>query len=453
MNPFLYRLLWTIKYLPQQETMATLRQIQRAEWLPAERLEELSWEKTRRLVAYAFNNCPYYRQKYGAIGFEPGDLKSPEDFARLPILTKQEVREHLDQMVAQGTEPSLLIKRFTGGSTGVPLGVYHDSRAALPQWCLYQRTIARWGIGMGDRTAHIWGLNRLNENHLYTRQSSFRRFISNYVLFNAFEMTVEQMRQFAHLLRGFRPSLLIGYTSAMTAFARFLEESDGAGFTPRAIWLTSEPTHDFQREMVERVFAAPVYDQYGSVEIHHCAAECALREGLHIDSDFRKVEIVDGAGHPAPTGVEGQIIVTDFINFAAPLIRYRNEDMGKLLDKGCPCGRGLPLMGKVTGRIYDMFVLPDGSQIYGHRFTTFFYDYVDQVRAFQVHQTTPERMLVSIVPTERCLREELALSVNQKFREYTKGQVAFEVQFVEDIPKEASGKYRFTKSDVSLQRR
>jgi phenylacetate-CoA ligase len=277
--------------------MATLRQIQRTEWLSAERLEELSWEKTRRLVAYAFNNCPYYRQKYGSIGFEPGDLKSPEDFVRLPILTKNEVRENLEDMVAQGTEPSIRIQRFTGGSTGVPLRVYHDSRAALPQWCIYQRTIARWGIRMGDRTAHIWGLNRLNESHLYTRQSSYRRFVSNYVVFNAFEMTVEQMRQFAQLLRRFRPSLLIGYTSAMTAFARFLEESGGAGFKPRAIWLTAEPTHDFQRETVERVFAAPVYDQYGTVEVHHYAAECASREGLHVRIPIgRKTKHLFGAG-------------------------------------------------------------------------------------------------------------------------------------------------------------
>ncbi|MBI4203253.1 MAG: phenylacetate--CoA ligase family protein [Chloroflexi bacterium] len=453
MNPMLFRWLWTLKHVPQREVISTLQQIRRTQWMPPEQLEELNWEKTRRIVSHAYQHCPYYRQKYGAVGFEPGDLKRPEDFSKLPILTKTEVREHLDEMVAEGTKASALLTRFTGGSTGVPLKVYHDRRAALPTWCLHQRTTERWGVKMGDKTAHIWGLNRLNEQYLYDRQSALRQFISNYALFSAFEMTVEQMQRFAQFLRSFRPSLVIGYASAMTAFARYLEENGGAGFRPKAMWLTSEPTHDFQREVVERVFGAPVYDQYGSVEIHHYAVECGLRDGLHIDYDFRKVEVVDQEGMVLPRGDEGQIIVTDFVNFAAPLIRYRNEDMGRLLTNQCACGRSLPMMGKVTGRIYDMFVLPDGSQIYGHRFTTFFYDYVEQVQAFQVHQTARDRILVKIVPTERCNREKVAAMADQMFREYTRGQVAFEVQFVDDIPKEASGKYRFTKSDVSLQRR
>ena len=152
-------------------------------------------------------------------------------------------------------------------------------------------------------------------------------------------------------------------------------------------------------------------------------------------------------------GETGQIVITDLLNYAAPLIRYRNEDMGNLFGRPCSCGRGLPLMDKVTGRIYDMFILPDGSQVYSHRFTTFFYDHVDKVRAFQVHQTKEDHAVVRLVTTESCVREELSAQLLQKFREYTNNQVQFDIQFVESIPKEASGKYRFTKSDVLLKQR
>ena len=212
--------------------------------------------------------------------------------------------------------------------------------------------------------------------------------------------------------------------------------------------MTSEPTHDFQREIVERTYGAPVYDQYGSVEIHHCAVECANREGLHLEADFRTIEVVDEDGRPLPAGEAGLVTVTDLLNFAAPLIRYRNEDYGSLLAQNCSCGRSLPLMSKVTGRIYDMFHLPDGSQIYGHRFTTFFYDHVDAVTEFQVHQVLEDQVIVRLVPTSRCNRETLSAQVLKSFREYTRGQVTFDIQFVDGIAKEASGKFRFAKSDV-----
>ena len=448
MNPTLYRALWHLKHWRDHDTLATLRQVERNQWLSRDELASVAWEKQKGLVAHAYKNSPYYRKKYDAAGFQPGDLKTPEDFTRLPLLTKEEIREHLDEMVAQGIDPSRLAKRFTGGSTGIPLMVYHDARATLPAWGLYQRAVGRWGIRLGDRTAHIWGLNRLNQEYLYDKQSWWQRSRKNYVLLDAFDMTEAKMRGFARLLRRFQPSLLIGYTSAMTAFAKHLEDSGGAGFTPRAIWLTSEPTHDFQREIVERVFHSPVYDQYGSVEVHHCAVECPHREGLHIEADFRTVEVVDEEGQPRPVGEEGQMVVTDLLNFAAPLIRYRNEDIGSLLSRACSCGRGLPLMGKVTGRIYDMFLLPDGSQIYGHRFTTFFYDHVDKVTAFQVHQTARDQVVVLIVPSDTCDREVLSAQVLTRFRDYTNGQVHFDIQFVDSIPKEASCKYRFAKSDV-----
>ncbi|MFH1487095.1 MAG: hypothetical protein ABIH46_13570, partial [Chloroflexota bacterium] len=357
-------------------------------------------------------------------------------------------REHIEEMVAQGVDASRLVKRFTGGSTGIPLMVYHDAAAGMAQWALSLRITGRWGVRLGDKAAHIWGLNRLNEDYLFTSQSWKSRFIKNYVLLDAFDMSEEKMNAFRTLLRRFSPALIVAYTSAMTSFARYLEASGGAGFRPRAIWLTAEPTHDFQRDVIERVFQAPVFDQYGSVEVNQHASECPHREGLHIDADFRTVEVVDEKGQPEPAGEEGQVVVTDLVNFAAPLIRYRNEDIGSLQDRRCSCGIGLPLMNKVTGRIYDMFVLPDGTQMYGHRFTTFFYDHVDKVSAFQVHQTARDHVVVRLVPTEACDRQALAAQALEKFREYTRGQVSFDIQYVDSIAKESSGKYRFAKSDV-----
>ena len=449
MNPLLFRILHRIKHLRDPVLYRTIRQVEQQQWLSSDELAALAWEKQKKLVAHAYANCPFYREKYDAAGFHPSDLREPEDFALVPLLTKSEVRAGIKRMVAQGIDSSRLIKRFTGGSTGVPLMVYGDKATGPIRFALHLRTIGAWGLKAGVKTAHIWGLSRLNVDYLHTRQTWWQRFRKNYVLLDAFDMTPQKMTGFAALLRSFKPDLIISYTSAMTAFARFLKEQGGPGFRPKAICLTSEPTHDFQKTLVEKVFQSIVYDQYGSVEILYCAAECAQRNGLHINADMRTVEVVDEVGHPLPPGEMGQVVVTDLENYSAPLIRYRNEDMASLLDHPCPCGRGLPLMSKVTGRIYDMFVLPDGSQIYGHRFTTFFYDHVHEVSSFQVHQTHKDRVIVRVVPTQACQPEILSAQILEAFRDYTKGQVHFEIKFVDTIPKEASGKHRFAKSDVS----
>ena len=449
MNPRLFRVLHRAKHWRNRALLETVQRVEQNQWLSSDELAALAWEQQKKLVAHAYANCPFYREKYDSAGFHLGDLGEPEDFALVPLLTKSEVRIGIERMVAEGIDSSRLIKKFTGGSTGVPLMVYGDKTSGPIRHALYLRTIGAWGLEWGVKTAHIWGLSRLNLDYLYTRQTWWQRFLRNYVLLDAFDMTPQKMAEFANLLQSFKPDLVISYTSAMAAFARFLEEQGGPGFRPRAIWLTSEPIHDFQKELVERVFQSTVYDQYGSVEILSYAAECTEREGLHINADMRTVEVVDEMGHPLPLGERGQVVVTDLVNYATPLIRYRNEDVANLLDRPCPCGRGLPLMSKVTGRIYDMFVLPDGSQIYGHRFTTFFYEHVHEVSNFQVHQTRKDRVIVRVVPTQACQPEILSTQILEAFRDYTKAQVHFEIRFVDTIPKEASGKYRFAKSDVS----
>lgn len=451
MNPGLYRLLVHVKHWRDRDLFETIRRMEANQWLSGDELASLAWEKQRRLVSHAYGNCRFYREKYDAAGFHPNDLKSPADFLSIPIITKEEVRANIEGIVASGTEAGRLQKKFTGGSTGKPVMVYHDRFNSPLMFALHLRTIQAWGLNFGCKTAHIWGLNPLNQEYLYSSQTWLRRFLKNYVLLDAFDMSEEKMVQFARILQQMKPDLIISYTSAMSSFAQFVRDHHLSGISPRAIWLTSEPIHDFQKKLIEEVFHSKVYDQYGSVEMFFYASECGERDGLHINSDVRTVEVVDDNGIPVAPGDLGQVIVTDLENYAAPLIRYRNEDVATLSDRPCTCGRGLPMMGKVTGRIYDMFVLPDGSQIYGHRFTTFFYDHVQEISKFQVHQTHKDRVIVRVVPTEKCQADELSGKIMKSFSDFTKGQVRFEIKFVEDISREASGKYRFAKSDVILK--
>ena len=427
-----------------------LRQVERQQWLSRDEIAALGWERQKSLVRHAYEHSRFYRRKYDAAGFHPDDLQDADDFARIPVLTKDEVRENIADIVCSGVSQKRLVPEYTGGSTGVPLMVYRDANAAHFGYAIYLRTIHAWGLEVGCKIAYIW--HRSNVKYDFTRRSRWHRYIKNRVMLDAADMSKSKMARFVELLRSFKPDLIIGYPSSTAVFAGFLDERGRAGFRPKAVWLTSEVAADFQKESIERVFQSTVYDVYGSMEIPDYAAECRERDGLHINADLRTLEIVDERGTRLTTGRMGQVVVTDLVNYAAPLIRYRNEDVASLLDRTCPCGRGLPLMGKVTGRIYDMFVLPDGSQVYGNRFTHFFYDHVDEVRCFQVHQTRTDRVTVRVVPTATCKPEALKAQIIQAFTSYTGGQVQFDVSFVKEIEKETSGKFRFVKSDISKMR-
>ena len=451
MNPVVFRALQRLKHLDDPAFLRTFRQVEREEWLSHNELAELAWERQKMLVRQAYLHSSFYRGKYDAAGFHPDQLQHPEDFVRVPLLTRDEVRGHIEEIVCDNAHRARLAPAYTSGSTGVPAMIYHDIWAEAPALLAqYSRTLARWGMKLGSKTAVLSGRRRRGVTPRYKTPEHLRRFLTNSVWLDAYEtLASERMICFVKLLESFRPDLMWSYVSAMEALARFLDERGGARFQPKAIWLTAESTHAQQKELIERVLRSVVCDMYGSVEAEYCAGECEQREGLHVNTDLRTVEVVDDIGQSCrPRGI-GEIVVTDLINYAAPLIRYRTGDLGSLLDRACSCGRGLPLIGSVIGRLIDMFVLPDGSQIYGGLFATFFYDHINEVRRFQVHQIDRDAAIVRIVPTLSCKREELSAQVLRAFRDYTSGKMRFDIRFVERIDQEASGKFRYLKSDIS----
>ena len=116
--------------------------------------------------------------------------------------------------------------------------------------------------------------------------------------------------------------------------------------------------HDWERRTIEEVFQCPVTNRYGCEEVSLIACECQRHDGLHVNADGIYLEVLRPDGTPCPPGEPGMIVVTDLVNRAMPIIRYQVGDMGVLSDRQCPCGRGLPLLEKIEGRMADYVVTP-----------------------------------------------------------------------------------------------
>lgn len=404
-------------------------------------LQQMNWDRRREFVRHCALNVPFYRERFRKLGFHPDDLTSEVVFADLPVLEKEEIREHKEQLVADGVNRRLLRASATGGTTGRPLEIYHDAR--VPLSVLTWRMLNWWGVDVSD-----------NSGYLYRAvPTGLRRWVADLVLLptrrayiQAADMDQRRMQVFHAKLIRIRARYLVGYVGAIEAFADYLGSAGLQLPSLQAVWTTASPLPQSKRLYLQKTFACPVYTQYGSVEVFILSAECQHQTGLHVFTDIRHVEAIGDDGLPSRNGQHGDIVVTDLTNYAFPLLRYRIGDRGRMLGAACRCGRPFPLMDYVTGRVSDQILLPDGTSIPGEFWTTIFDDWPAAIKGFEVHQAQDYAITVSYEPSgndsEKALHS-VRLMLTQKLR----GLV--NLRFVQSsLDPNRNGKTRYVVSEV-----
>ena len=254
------------------------------------------------------------------------------------------------------------------------------------------------------------------------------------------------LARYARTLEQKKPAKIFGYASAVYLLARYLRRIGWTrrGGWPRVVFVTAEPLHSFQRALIESVFGARVAVEYGARDAGLIANECP-RGGLHVNAEGILVEI--GETPDGLSGTGGEVIVTNLHSRAMPIIRYRTGDIAEASSESCPCGRGLPLLGPVQGRMTDFLVTPDGRVM--HALAAI---YVMRERAsvkeFQVIQDRLDRLRVRIVPEPDYSRGTGAAIV-EGFRTLFGHDVSVMIDLVDAIPCAPSGKFRYVISHVA----
>jgi phenylacetate-CoA ligase len=424
------------------------RRLMKNQFCSPDEITELNWAKRRLLLVHAFENIPYYRKRFESAGFSPHDMSGPEDWHSVPFLTKNDLREHLNDIVYPGSRKRDRAVSTTGGSTGEPVRVYSDKR--FPREALGWRMLSWWGLKPGTDIAIAYRL---------LKKTRFKRLVNKAIWWptrrlwlDASSMDIRSVENFVRRFNALKPPLLYGYGGAVRHVAQFVEENGLDVHSPQVVWVTSSPVSAVERSLMERVFRSQVYDQYGSGEMSWIAAECREHSGLHIFSDARYVEFLDDENKPCPAGKEGRIVVTNLEDYVFPIIRYEIEDRGKRIGVSCNCGVNLPLMAPVRGRIADSLPLPDGSAISGEYLTTIFDEYPMAVRAYQVYQHADYSITVKVVPNQEyadstSVVEKIRAALSEKVR----NQVPVNTQLVSEILSD-QGKTRFVISEITGMR-
>jgi phenylacetate-CoA ligase len=443
----LYQAYWRLRSREEAAMITRHRQeLEQSQWLSLEELQELQLIKLRRLLAHAYEHVPFYRQRFRQAGVHPRDIKTLADLRRIPILTKKDVQTQLHDLVATNYDRAQLHRDATGGSTGASTVFYLDKESLAYNKASKARYRKWYGFEMGAKVAFLWGAARdVPDMSLRARLNLI---LGRQRWLNSYGTSVDQMKRFAQEMQVWKPSFIVGYSSSLHLFARFLREHNLDGIHPQAIESSAEKLYDFQRELVEQVFGCRVFNAYGSREFGGVAAECEQHQGMHILADVMYVELIKD-GQPVVEGDFGDIIITDLHNYAMPFIRYQIGDLGRPQPGPCLCGRGFARIAEIVGRSNAIVTTPSGHYVHGAFFSHLFYG-VEEVRKFRIHQQSLTKVDVLIESEDNLLPPDKLETIRSKMQSQLGDQVTLEFKFVDSIPPLPSGKLGYLISDVPV---
>lgn len=431
-----------IRFLNPREltTRRYSRELEHVQWLSRPELEVWQLERIQKLVKYAYEHVPYYRERYQREDIHPEDIKSLQDFQALPFLTKEDVHNHKDALLSSNFRAKLYSNE-TGGSTGQPMQFFVED--SFWRWNVALRNRGRrwYGVQPGDKMALIWGAPR--DMPEWNWKKRWRARIMRHRVLNAFGMTEAKMQAFAEMLVHWQPIMFKAYASALSLFAEFVKERGIAGVRPKLIETTAEKVTAPQRQLLEDVFGCPVADCYSSRELATIAYQCE-EGGFHV-CETRHMEIVAN-GQVTQPGQLGEIIITSLHQFAMPFIRYKIGDMGVYESVPCPCGRGLPVLKEIVGRTHDYLVTANGQFVHGE-FFAYTFRVKPEVARYQVYQPDKRHLEVRIVCNQQvsdAWLDSVRAEIQDRFGELT--QLSLHV--VDRIELTPAGKHRYIISEV-----
>lgn len=400
---------------------------------PIEKQRQRQVSLLNELLAHAVKNVPHYREKYSDA---PTEIDTLEDLTELPPLEKDELKQNAGRLVSETHDTDTLHQEFTSGSTGKPLSIYVDDDAAAWQQAHQLRHYREMGYEPGDKIAVIWGEGQ------YFRMKEFKDTVDN--LFRnkrelrTFELSPEEVREYSRFLDKYDPDIIESYPSAVVLLCEAIEDQ-GLSVSPKAVQTTSEMLSEREREYIESVMGAPVYNKFGASEVGPVALSCKHDDAMHINTESIIVETDD----------EGQLYVTNIRNYAMPIIRYEIGDVVELEESSpdpCDCGSRLPRIKAIRGKMNDLVVTTNGTYLDPY----FFVDMMDRgpaVETFKVIQHDDQSLEVLVIPEAGGDTEEIKQHVSAELSAVDE-QLPVTVNIVKEVPETEGWKRRYVLSEM-----
>jgi phenylacetate-CoA ligase len=408
------------------------RQRGKEQWYSPAHLADVRARRLRRLGEIA-SRAPYYQHTFQQAGLTGRDL-SEDALNRLPILEKATLRSEAEEML---TEPaSDLFPVNTSGSTGIPLQLLRNQRDQAEVSALWARLFGAYGRRTFDRQVNIGSGRAVAKKGpvVKLRELGILPQLHQLASFDPPDHQIETLRRV-------KPQMISAYAVGLEHVAEALLEAGVHDIRPRVVYTSGTTLTPRCRTLAATAFEVEPLDVYAANEVGPIAWECPVHRGaLHLNADAQITEIVDDRGNRVPDGTSGQVVVTQLLCTAQPLIRYRIGDISSMHTEPCSCGRSLPLMRPVEGRSQHIIRSPDGRVINNITVSSILSS-AEEIRRYQVRQTGPRDLQIMVVPSRRWTGDSQA-AVRSRFVERLGNAFEYEVVCVDDLPVAPSGKFQ-----------
>lgn len=445
-----------------KELLAMQSQLMESQWWSDSELREWQFEQLNALLSHAIRNVPYYEGLFEKLGIALDQAVDQTTWGEIPILSRSEVRCLGEQLFARSYPASLGVSGIfsTGGSTGIPVTVKKTELDGFI-WDSMNLREELWHRDYFTGTiANLRGIN----SELYSSdifQSHAKKLAGGIVIQNwgsptdqvweTGEMGIMQpgkpLSDQANFLLELKPDYLLIKPSHLRLLISYFHENQLKLASLKSIWTMSEDVDDNLRCFCKDTFGCSIVSNYSSAEVGYIALQCPESNNLHIMAEANYVEIINYAGKPCAPGELGKVIVTPLHNFAMPLIRY---EIGDEVEMGhpCSCGRGLPTIKRIVGRLASYLTLKNGDK----RQLDFSHYRLSAIRSileFQLAQISLEKIELRLVVSKEFTDADLDF-INKMMQKSFGKDFEYEIIFCQQIPRAISGKLMQFISELKL---
>lgn len=430
-------------YFRKRPTLPRLATLRRTQWQSLDELTAFQMRQLSKLLRHAQENVPYFREAMGAAGVSAPDFRTPDDIRKLPLLSRDLARETANVRTAIAP-PFPTIRKTTSGSSGNPLVFGYDAGSEAWRQAIKLRGYEWAGYRPGDCVLHYWGPPPRPRPPLTKRlKMAVDRAIRREHYLDCVAQDDAHLLEAVKMIRSQHPKVIVCYAQSGASLARFIVDRDLRDWDTIPVICGAEPLFPQDRAIMKRAFGEAVFDTYGCRETMLIASECARHEGLHVSMENILVEILvidpDGSQRPARPGEVGNVVITDLHNLGQPLIRYVNGDLAVAGDNSlCRCGRTIPRIASVDGRVTEALTDGRGGRVQGMYFCTIMVPLAHAVRRYKATQHKDKAITLQIVPTQE-YGKETARILRDNISRAIPG-VPLKIELVESIESAASGK-------------
>lgn len=413
-----------------------------------ETINEFQQEELKQLLTEAFLYSEWYNKimRDSRIKLKQIEKDPKNVLKRMPILEKIERKNNADLIV--NSNRKLAGIGYTSGTSGSPMVNYIDKESTNISFALWKRFHKTIGLDLKIKQVRFSGRLAVRPD---AKKPPFwvYNFFENQLLMSTFHLTENNLTHYINKLNRFKPILIDGFPSAIYILSKYINKNGVLlKFTPKAIAVTSETLHDFQRIEIEKAFNCKVFNQYASSEGSPFITEC-IAGNLHLNLDSGIFELLNLEGHNAKNGEIARLVVTSFRNLKTPLIRY---DIGDLVllpitDKLCSCGCKMPLVLKIIGREDDMLWTQEKGYV---GIVIDVYKGLKGIIKSQIIQNTPSEVKVNMI-IDNNFTDQTKYNLLENLKNRLGSKINYEINIVDDIPLGKNGKFIAVKRNFKLK--